>query len=144
MMNRESVLTPVDGRPGYCTYCGMPLEDGRAAAERYGEPFCSDAHAKQFTEGVRAARMKEAAVRENTSAACAMSGDRTWTGRLKRAACWGAPLLLLLAIPLFWSGNAVAAAGGSLLSVLAALACPIGMFFMMRAMMPGRREKRDE
>jgi hypothetical protein len=33
-----------------------------------------------------------------------------------------------------WSGSSVAAAGGSLLSVVALLACPLGMFFMMRAM----------
>jgi hypothetical protein len=52
---------------------------------------------------------------------------------LKRAACWGAPVLLLLAMPLIWSGG-WAAAGGSLLSVLALLACPLGMYFMMRSM----------
>jgi hypothetical protein len=42
-------------------------------------------------------------------------------------------VLLLLAIPLLWSGG-WAAAGGSLLSVLAFLACPLGMYFMMRSM----------
>jgi hypothetical protein len=61
---------------------------------------------------------------------------------VKRAACWGAPLLMLLAIPLVWSGG-WAAAGGSLLSVLALLACPLGMYFMMRAMtnMPRPRDE---
>lgn len=53
--------------------------------------------------------------------------------RLKRAACWVTPLLLLLAIPLFASGGALAA-GGSVLSLLAVLACPLGMYFMMRTM----------
>jgi multisubunit Na+/H+ antiporter MnhG subunit len=52
---------------------------------------------------------------------------------VKRNACWGAPLLVLLAIPLFWTGG-WAATGGSLLSVLALLACPLAMYFMMRAM----------
>ena len=42
------------------------------------------------------------------------------------------PALLLLAMPLVWSGG-WAAAGGSLLSVLALLACPLGMYFMMRS-----------
>jgi hypothetical protein len=56
-----------------------------------------------------------------------------WRARLKRAACWGAPALLLLAMPLIWSGGWLAA-GGSLLSVLALLACPLGMYFMMRSM----------
>ena len=52
---------------------------------------------------------------------------------MKRAACWGTPVLMLLAIPLIWSGG-WAAAGGSLLSVAALLACPLGMYFMMRGM----------
>ncbi len=43
-------------------------------------------------------------------------------------------MLLLVALPLIWSGG-WAAAGGSLLSVLAVLACPVGMYFMMRGMM---------
>ena len=63
-----------------------------------------------------------------------MSNDHDpWRDLLKRAACWVAPVLLLLAIPLIWSGG-WAAAGGSLLSVLAVLACPLGMYFMMRSM----------
>ena len=71
-----------------------------------------------------------------TAPACALAagGQRTWKNYLMRGACWGGALLLILAIPLFWSGRAAAAAGGSILSVLALLACPLGMFFMMRAM----------
>jgi hypothetical protein len=60
---------------------------------------------------------------------------------LKRGACWGAPLLLLLALPLLWSGSGVAATAGSLLSVLAVLACPLGMYFMMRGMMSMRHRE---
>jgi uncharacterized membrane protein len=62
------------------------------------------------------------------------AAQRTWSDYLKRGACWSAPLLLFLAIPLIWTGG-WAAAGGSLLSVLALLACPLGMYFMMRGMM---------
>ncbi len=123
----------------HCAYCGRPIPDEASAPER----FCSEAHAEEFVEGVRAARLKAAAraepapaqTRESPTVSCAMPpvGQRTWGDYLKRAACWGAPLLMLLAIPLIWSGG-WAAAGGSLLSVLALVACPLGMYFMMRAM----------
>ena len=93
-------------------------------------------HAEEFVTGVRNARMHAAARTETASSSCALpsTGQRSWKDYLKRGACWGAPLLLLLAIPLFWSGNATAATGGSILSALALLACPLGMYFMMRAM----------
>lgn len=92
--------------------------------------------------GVRTARIDAARRTEATAApmspgaACALppAGQRSWKNYLKRAACWGAPLLLLIAIPLVWSGG-WAATGGSLLSVVAFLACPVGMYFMMRGMM---------
>lgn len=120
----------------HCAYCGLAVKDDTARIERFGERFCSDAHAEEFAAGVRNARMQAAARTETTSMSCALpsTGQRTWKERLKRGTCWGAPLLLLLAIPFFWSGSAAAAAGGSILSVLAFLACPLGMFFMMRAM----------
>ena len=111
---------------GFCAYCGHPVQKNQPPIERFGQSFCSDVHAEDFTAGVREARMTEAAATQP-------AGLRTWAGRLKRSACWGAPLLLLLALPLVWSGSSVAA-GGSLLSVVALLACPLGMFFMMRAM----------
>lgn len=120
----------------YCGYCGHPL-GAAPVSERFGERFCSEAHAERFAEGVRIARMESAARREaGEASACSLppAGRRTWQDYVKRGACWGGPLLLLLAIPLFWSGGAVAAAGGSLLSVLALLACPVGMYFMMRTM----------
>jgi hypothetical protein len=134
-------------RPGiarHCTYCGHPLAADLVAPERFGEAFCSEAHAEEFVAGVRAARMEGAARAGKAEAgaasqpgggACALSpaAPRGWTASLKRAACWGAPLLLLAAIPLVWSGG-WAAAGGSLLSVLALLVCPVGMYFMMRGM----------
>ena len=51
------------------------------------------------------------------------------------AICCGAPLLLLLAIPLLGSiFGSLAALGTGLLSLAAVLACPLGMYFMMRMM----------
>jgi hypothetical protein len=122
--------------------------------ERFGEPFCSGSHAGEFAARVRAARIEAAIGREETQGRTIMGGDagcnlpaqgsRGWAEYLKRAVCWGAPVLLLLAIPLLWKGG-WAAAGGSFLSVVALLACPIGMYFMMRSMMtmqtqPGTKE----
>ena len=120
----------------HCAYCGHAVPVGAPSIERFGEPFCSEPHADEFVGGVRAARIDAAARAETPARACALApaGRRTWKDHLKRGACWGAPLLLILAIPLFRSGSAAAAAGGSILSVLALLACPLGMFFMMRAM----------
>src|SRR6266542_2723740 len=139
---------PKTGR--HCVYCGHPIDADAAPPERFGEPFCSDAHAEEFVAGVRAARTEAAAARDaapgpsREGAACGLptSAGDGWRGFVKRSACWAAPLLILLAIPLFWTGG-WAAAGGSLLSVLALLACPLGMYFMMRGMMNMQRP-RDE
>src|SRR5213593_1318683 len=126
----------------HCAYCGHTITDEVVAPERFGERFCSEAHAEEFVVGVRAARMQAAARPEKTElhsapkgGACALASlaQRGWSAYLKRSACWGAPVLLLVALPLIWSGGWVAA-GGSLLSVLALLACPVGMYFMMRGM----------
>ena len=120
----------------HCAYCGDGIPAEAAANERFGERFCSEAHAEAFAEGVRAQRIAAVARREDAQGATRAAPPaipQGWAGRLKRAACWGAPLLLLLAIPLLASGGALAAAG-SVLSLLAVLACPLGMYFMMRAM----------
>lgn len=130
----------------HCSYCGVTVNEDTPPIERFGERFCSEAHAEEFAAGVRAARMQAATRPGAAPASCAMppAGQRTWQDYLKRGACWGAPLLLLLAIPLFWSGSAAAATGGSILSVLALLACPLGMFFMMRAMSKGQQRPKDK
>ncbi|HXH23676.1 MAG TPA: hypothetical protein VNI78_00415 [Vicinamibacterales bacterium] len=128
--------TERSAEPSHCGYCGRPITDD-VVSDRFGERFCSETHADEFATGVRAARIDAAARRvdvgDRRTTACPVlpAGQQGWRFRLKRAACWGAPLLLLLAIPLFWAGG-WAAAGGSLLSVLALLACPLGMYFMMR------------
>ena len=54
------------------------------------------------------------------------------------AACCGGMLLLLPALGLVSAGG-LAAVAGSALSVVAVLACPLGMYLMMRMMM--RQEK---
>src|SRR6266852_313345 len=119
-----------------CAYCGGAVSEVPPVIERFGERFCSQDHAEEFAGGVRAARIQAAARTENAPSGCAMppAAQRTWKDYVKRGACWGAPLLLLLAVPLFWTGNAAAAIGGSILGVLAFLACPLGMYFMMRGM----------
>jgi hypothetical protein len=127
----------------HCAYCGHTIGDDTRAPTRFGERFCSESHAEEFAAGVRAVRTKAAARREEidipaeagSGMACELpsSAQRNWRDHLKRAACWGAPVLLLLAIPLLWSGG-WAATGGSFLTVLALLACPLGMYFMMRGM----------
>ena len=127
----------------HCAYCGHRTAGEADAPERFGERFCSDEHAEEFVAGVRAVRMEAAARAEvgasreaDEGGACALPppGQRGWRDYVKRGACWGAPLLVLAAIPLFWSGG-WGAAGGPVLTGLALVACPLGMYFMMRGMM---------
>ncbi|MGH7417424.1 MAG: DUF2933 domain-containing protein, partial [Candidatus Rokuibacteriota bacterium] len=51
---------------------------------------------------------------------------------LKLGACGGLPILAL--VFLAGGGGALLGAGAAVLPVLALLACPLGMFFMMRGM----------
>ncbi|MGH7307433.1 MAG: hypothetical protein ACREK6_01930 [Candidatus Rokuibacteriota bacterium] len=143
-----TVLATGPATEPHCAYCGRRIEADTPAIDRFGEQLCSETHAEHFAESVRVARIEAAARREETAGraptatVCSLppAGQRTWRDTLRRGACWGAPLLLLLAMPLFWSGSSLwsggslGAVGGSLLSVLALLACPLGMYLMMRAM----------
>jgi len=72
---------------------------------------------------------------EDGSAACPMQGKGWLKGTLGMAICCGAPLLLVAAISLF--GLSLGAMASGALSLVALLACPVGMFLMMRAMMKG-------
>lgn len=134
-----------------CAYCGRPISPEGGAPERFGERFCSESHAEEFVAGARAARIEKAAHAEDGASRVAdgggtgdltTQGQQGWRDSMKRAVCWGAPLLVLLAIPLFWTGG-WAATGGSLLTVLAFLACPLGMYFMMRGMMNMQQDSRS-
>jgi len=77
--------------------------------------------------------LQEASASER-SEVCQVEG-KGWK-RWLPAICCGAPLVLLLAIPFVGSifGSLAAVASG-LLSLAAVLACPLGMYLMMRMMM---------
>ena len=75
---------------------------------------------------------------EEGSAACPMQGNGWLKGALGMAICCAAPLLLFAAIAFF--GLSLGAITGGALSLLALLACPVGMFLMMRMMMKGNKE----
>jgi hypothetical protein len=139
-----------------CAYCGHAIPGDLGAPARFGEHFCSEEHAEEFVARVRAARIEAAAHAggnrsEYGGGRSVTPGQRSWRNSLTRGACWAAPVLLLLAVPLFWTGG-WGAAGGSILSAIAFLACPLGMYFMMRGMtsMPGhgggeaQRQRPDE
>jgi hypothetical protein len=73
---------------------------------------------------------------EKGSAGCAIQGKSRLKGALGMAICCAAPLLLFAAIAFF--GLSLGAIASGALSLVALLACPIGMYLMMRMMM---REK---
>ena len=75
---------------------------------------------------------------EEGSAACPMQGKSWLKGALGMAICCGAPLLLFAAIAFF--GLSLGALASGTLSLVALLACPVGMFLMMRMMMKGNKE----
>lgn len=147
---------PQDGKgarapkPGerYCALCGGDANVYGLALERFGEAFCSDGHAEEFVKEVRAARVQAAAaldqapesrVQQPEPPAVCAPGQQGWKRYLKLGACCGVPLLAL--VFLAGGGGALLGAAGALLPFLVALACPIGMYFMMRGMMKmGRQE----
>lgn len=126
----------------YCAICGEDATVHELAVERFGEVFCSDGHAEEFVKEVRATRVQAAALRAAEPAtteierpeepAAGAPKPRDWKHYLKMGACCGAPLLAL--IILAGGGGAVLGAAGALLPFLLLLACPLGMYFMMRSM----------
>lgn len=78
------------------------------------------------------------AINEDRSSPCPMQGKGWFKGPLGMAICCGAPLLLIAVIPLF--GFSLGAIASGALSVVALLACPVGMFLMMRMMMKDKKE----
>ena len=120
----------------YCAYCGVDVDPVAEAPKRFGEPFCSEAHADAFVQEARTARVENATGPGQTADAAAPSGPATgsWDFKrtLKMAACCGLPVLAI--VFLAGGGGALLGAGAAVLPYLAALACPLGMFFMMRGM----------
>jgi len=137
------------GQARYCAECGAEVGQ-EGAPERFSEVFCSDAHAEEFVKGVRAARAQAAAAvqarearpEQDPDSVAASPGQPNWKHLLKMAACCGAPLLAL--VILAGGGGALLGAAGAVLPWLAFLACPLGMFFMMRAMMKGHQPPRKD
>jgi hypothetical protein len=117
---------------GYCPACG--IEVASPVEVRFGETFCSRNHAEEFVEKVQAARIeaRAALAEQPTTSAASTSKPREWKHYVKPAVCFGAPLLALLV--LVGGGGAVLGVGGALVPVLAILACPLAMYFMMRSM----------
>jgi hypothetical protein len=70
---------------------------------------------------------------EDGSAACSMQGKGWLKGTLGMAICCAAPLLLFAAIA--FVGLSLGAIASGALSLVALLACPVGMYLMMRMMM---------
>lgn len=59
---------------------------------------------------------------------------------LMMAICCAVPLLLLAAIPFLGVAfDSFAGVGSGLLSIVAFLACPVGMYLMMRIMMKDKK-----
>ena len=126
----------VEAAEHYCPICGRDAAD--PALFRFGEYFCSEAHVAEFSGEVRGrgGATAEAAQRVTRAAATPSAPKKggTWS-LLKMGACCGGGLVLLALIPLVaGSGGAFAAVGSSVLTLAALLACPLGMYFMMRGM----------
>ena len=124
----------------HCPICGVEVSS--SADTRFGEAFCSVTHAEEFVEKIRETKIQAAAAlavrspepeaRHPEMSAAAAPVQPTWKRYVKMGACVGAPLLAL--VFLAGGGGAVLGAAGALLPILAFLACPLAMYFMMRSM----------
>ena len=72
-----------------------------------------------------------------SGSACQMNGKGWLRGGLTMAICCTAPLLLVGAIAFF--GLSLGALASGALSLATLLACPVGMFLMMRMMMKDKK-----
>jgi hypothetical protein len=140
MPDRNAKTTALEAVPRepFCPICGKRPGATTSTVVRFGEVFCSDSHADEFTRAVRAARVQAAIVRMDgaCSHGSGVSSASRWTARFGRLLCLGGPMLALVAMGLILSGGAgrlLGAASGAL-PYLAALACPVGMYLMMRSM----------
>jgi hypothetical protein len=127
--------------PRYCAFCGQEALDSARPPERFGEVFCSEDHAEEFAQGVRRARVAAAAIAAEAPPAASLEPEAQattptkptdWKMALKMAACCVVPMLAL--VVLAGGGGALLGAAGAVVPLLLTLACPLGMFFMMRGM----------
>lgn len=127
---------PPETAEHHCPFCGMDASD--PTLNRFGEYFCSEAHVAEYARAVRA-RAEEGA--GQPAQHVAQEGEvQLKTGGLssllKLGACCAAPILALaILLPLVQGGaTGLTAIAGNLLYFAALLACPLGMYFMMRSM----------
>lgn len=126
----------VEATEHYCPVCGR--DAAGLVLHRFGEYFCSEAHVAEFAAEVRVQGAVGAEIARRVTPAPATPGaqkkDGPWS-LLKMGACCGGALVLLALVPLVaGGGGALAGVGSSLLTLAALLACPLGMYFMMRGM----------
>jgi hypothetical protein len=138
----------------YCGFCGIDVDASSAVARRFGTAFCGDAHAEAFVSEVRAARTQAVALTQPGAAhdrapaegadQPQKSGPQGWDLKraLKMAACCGLPILAV--VFLAGGGGVLLGAGAAILPVLALLACPLGMLFMMWGMGNHGKGKSDQ
>lgn len=74
---------------------------------------------------------------QDRSASCAVPGKGWLKGTLGLAICCVGPLLLVAAISFF--GLSLGAIASGALSLAALVACPVGMYLMMRMMMKDKK-----
>ena len=135
----------------HCAFCGEEVNVHGLTVERFGEVFCSEGHAEKFVKEVRAARIQAAAAlaaQPSMTETAPPEGQaegtpkqRDWKGLLKMGICCGAPILAL--VFLAGGGGALLGAAGAILPFLAFLACPLGMYFMMRSMSKKGQQEDD-
>ncbi len=136
----------------HCPICGAEVPS--STDTRFGEAFCSATHAEEFVEKVRAAKIQaaaalavrspEAEARHPEPSVAAAPAQPNWKRYVKMGVCVGVPLLALVFRA--GGGGAVLVAAGALVPILAFLACPLAMYFMMRGMskMEHRESPRDK
>ena len=125
-------------------------KDGDRGLRRLKGFFCSEAPLARYASGRRApaelvattSAAIEGKPRGNEGAKGLSSRMSTKLGLGKLGWCCAGGLGILISGPLFASGVVLAAAG-TLLSIAAFLACPIGTYFMMRGMMKTRQDQRQ-
>jgi hypothetical protein len=136
-LKKKPDLPSAGAEEHYCPICGKEASD--PTLKRFGEYFCSEAHVTEYARAVRG-RAEEAArqpVQNVQKEDQVQPKKRGLSSLLKLGACCAAPILALVFLaPLLGSGaGGLASLGGNLLYFAALLACPLGMYFMMRGMM---------